>query len=69
MLARHFLIGLMALATLPVSHAPQEHSSQTLLAPAPLSDEITALSVREYRSGAGVLNRNQGRAMVHPAFR
>jgi hypothetical protein len=40
--------------TVPGLHAQQAqaHPSQTLLAPAPLSDEITALTVTEY-SGMG----------------
>jgi hypothetical protein len=50
MLARQMLIAVMALATLPYPHAPQEQANpvRTLLAPAPLSDEITALTVTEY---------------------
>jgi hypothetical protein len=54
MLARTVLVGVMALTTLPFHHTPQEQANpvRTLLAPAPLSDEITALTVSEY-SGTG----------------
>jgi hypothetical protein len=53
MLAR-LLIGIMALATMPDSSAQQapQPPGRVLLAPAPLSDEIAALSVTEY-SGMG----------------
>jgi hypothetical protein len=54
MLARHFLIGVMALATLPNPSRPQvsEPPGRVLLTAAPLSDEITGLTVTAY-SGAG----------------
>jgi len=54
MIARYLTVGLLTLGILPDPSAQraQAHPSQTLLAPAPLSDEITALSVTEY-SGMG----------------
>jgi hypothetical protein len=54
MLARPILIGLLTVLTVPGLHAQQAqaHPSQTLLAPAPLSDEIAALTVTEH-SGLG----------------
>jgi len=50
MLARLFLIGMMALATLPSSSSQQvpEPPGRVLLTAAPLSDQITALTVTEY---------------------
>jgi hypothetical protein len=52
MFTRSILIGVMALTTLPHHHSLQEQANpvRTLLAPAPLSDEITALTVTEYSS-------------------
>jgi hypothetical protein len=48
MIARYLLVGLLALGIPTAPPAQQGASSQTLLAPAPLSDEITALTVTEY---------------------
>ena len=49
MLARQVLIGVMALGSLPVSPTQGARAAtRVLLAPAPLSDEITALTVTEY---------------------
>src|SRR5579864_3083238 len=50
MIARCFLVGLLALdvPTAPPAQQAQPHTSQTLLAPMPLSDQITALTVTEY---------------------
>jgi hypothetical protein len=46
MLARQVLIGVMALGSLPVSPTQSARAAtRVLLAPAPLSDEITALTV------------------------
>jgi hypothetical protein len=55
MLARHFLVGIMALATLPSSSGQQvqEPPGRVLLTAAPLSDDIAALTVIEHSEGAG----------------
>lgn len=61
MLARTFLIGVMALATLPVSQEqvvvrplqPVSPSPFWLLTPAPLSDDVSRLSVTNRPEGAG----------------
>jgi hypothetical protein len=65
------LIGVMALGIVPNSSRLQvpEPPTRVLLTAAPLSDQITALTVTEYSGRCGGLNRNQGRAMVRPAFR
>jgi hypothetical protein len=51
-IARYLLVGLLALGIPTAPSAQQGVPSQTLLAPAPLSDEITALTVTEH-SGMG----------------
>jgi hypothetical protein len=56
MLARHFLIGVMALATVPSLSGQQvvkPFSARVLLALAPLSDEISSLRVTALSEGAG----------------
>jgi hypothetical protein len=54
MLARSILIGVMALAAVPSSSGRQvpEPTVRLLLAAAPFSDEITALTVTEHSAGA-----------------
>jgi hypothetical protein len=48
MIARYLLVGLLALGIPTAPPAQQGAPSQTLLAPAPLSDQIKALTVTEY---------------------